>query len=162
MNLECILGSIVVVVCIKQCSDSGSARASRSGELKIVDEHEELLSRGSGWRVLPMSVLVVASTDGSRRIALFSDLLTSLVVLGRYGLCVAARRLEILIRRCRTLLPWLWPCGKARTILLDVYSYYMVMVMAMWKEGNESPLMYIDITWLWPCDREGEGSLVVE
>jgi len=52
-----------------------------------VDEHEELLSRGSGWRVLPMSVLVVASTDGSRRIALFSDLLTSLVVLGRYGLC---------------------------------------------------------------------------
>jgi len=56
----------------------------------------------------------------------------------------------------------LWPCGKARTILLDVYSYYMVMVMAMWKEGNESPLMYIDITWLWPCDREGEGSLVVE
>lgn len=21
------------------------------------------------------------------------------------------------------------------------------MVVAMWKEGNESPLMYIDITW---------------
>ena len=34
-----------------------------------------------------MSVLVVASTDGSRWIALLSDLLTSLVVLGRYGLC---------------------------------------------------------------------------
>jgi len=36
MNLECILGSIVVVVCIKQCSDSGSARASRSGEVILV------------------------------------------------------------------------------------------------------------------------------
>jgi len=34
-----------------------------------------------------VSVLVVASTDGSRWIALLSDLLTSLVVLGRYGLC---------------------------------------------------------------------------
>ena len=32
-----------------------------------------------------MSVLVVASTDGSRWIALLSVLLTSLVVLGRYG-----------------------------------------------------------------------------
>jgi len=36
------------------------------------------------------------------------------------------------------------------------------MVVAMWKERNESPLMYIDITWLWPCDREGGGSLVVK
>ena len=34
-----------------------------------------------------MSVLVVASTDGSRWIALLSDSLTSLVVMGRYGLC---------------------------------------------------------------------------
>jgi len=34
-----------------------------------------------------VSVLVVTSTDGSRWIALLSDLLTSLVVLGRYGLC---------------------------------------------------------------------------
>ena len=34
-----------------------------------------------------MSVLVVASTDGSRWIALLSDSLTSLVVLGRYRLC---------------------------------------------------------------------------
>ena len=34
-----------------------------------------------------MSVLVVASTDGSRWIALLSDLLTSLVVLRRYRLC---------------------------------------------------------------------------
>jgi len=33
------------------------------------------------------SVLVVDSTDGSRWIALLSVLLTSLVVLGRYGLC---------------------------------------------------------------------------
>jgi len=32
-------------------------------------------------------VLVVASTDGSREIALLSCWLTSLVVLGRYGLC---------------------------------------------------------------------------
>jgi len=30
-------------------------------------------------------LLVVASTDGSKWIALLSDLLTSLVVLGRYG-----------------------------------------------------------------------------
>jgi len=34
-----------------------------------------------------VSVLVVASTDGSRWIALLSDLLTSLVVLGCYELC---------------------------------------------------------------------------
>ena len=34
-----------------------------------------------------MSVLVVASTDGSRKIALLSCWLMSLVVLGRYGLC---------------------------------------------------------------------------
>ena len=34
-----------------------------------------------------MSVLVVASTDGSRWIVLLSDSLTSLVVLRRYGLC---------------------------------------------------------------------------
>jgi len=34
-----------------------------------------------------VSVLVVASTDGSGWIALLSDSLTSLVVLGRYGLC---------------------------------------------------------------------------
>jgi len=33
------------------------------------------------------SVLVVDSTDGSSWIALLSVLLTSLVVLGRYGLC---------------------------------------------------------------------------
>jgi len=33
-----------------------------------------------------VSVLVVASTDGSGWIALLSDSLTSLVVLGRYGL----------------------------------------------------------------------------
>ena len=37
--------------------------------------------------VAGVSVLVVASTVGSRWIALFSDLLTSLVVLGRYELC---------------------------------------------------------------------------
>jgi len=34
-----------------------------------------------------VSVLVVASTDRSRWIALLSVLLTSLVVLGRYRLC---------------------------------------------------------------------------
>jgi len=34
-----------------------------------------------------VSVLVVASTDGSLWIALLSESLTSLVVLGRYGLC---------------------------------------------------------------------------
>jgi len=33
------------------------------------------------------SVLVVDNTDGSRWIALLSLFLTSLVVLGRYGLC---------------------------------------------------------------------------
>jgi len=37
--------------------------------------------------VASVSVLVVASTDGSREIALRSCWLTSLVVLGRYGLC---------------------------------------------------------------------------
>jgi len=37
--------------------------------------------------VAGVSVLVVASTDGSREIALLSCWLTSLVVLGRYGLC---------------------------------------------------------------------------
>ena len=35
--------------------------------LGMADEHEEPLSCGSGWRVLlDVSVLVVASTDGSR------------------------------------------------------------------------------------------------
>ena len=37
--------------------------------------------------VVSVSVLVMASTDGSKGIALLSDSLTSLVVLGRYGLC---------------------------------------------------------------------------
>ncbi|QCD93380.1 hypothetical protein DEO72_LG5g1455 [Vigna unguiculata] len=37
--------------------------------------------------VAGVSVLVVASTDGSRWIVLLSVLLTSLVVLGRYELC---------------------------------------------------------------------------
>jgi len=73
---------------------------------------------------------------------------------------VAAKRLEILNRGCRTLLAWSWPCERARTSLLDVQWYYMVV--AMWKEGNESSLMCIDITGLWPCDRKGGGSLVVE
>ncbi|QCD99946.1 hypothetical protein DEO72_LG7g1233 [Vigna unguiculata] len=60
------------------------------------------------------------STDGSRGIVLLSDSLTSLVVLGRCGLCATARRLEILNRRCRTLLTWLWPCGRTRTSFPDV------------------------------------------
>ena len=34
-----------------------------------------------------VSVLIMANTDGSRWIALLSDSLTSLVVLGRYELC---------------------------------------------------------------------------
>jgi len=37
--------------------------------------------------VVGVSVLVVASTDGSRWIALLNDSLTSLVVLERYELC---------------------------------------------------------------------------
>ena len=37
--------------------------------------------------VAGVSVLVVANTDGSRWISLLSNSLTSLVVLGRYGLC---------------------------------------------------------------------------
>jgi len=73
---------------------------------------------------------------------------------------VAARRLEILTRRCRTLLAWLWPCGRDGTSLLDVHWYYMVV--AMWKEGNEYSLMCIDLTWLWPCNKERGGSLVVK
>jgi len=36
------------------------------------------------------------------------------------------------------------------------------MVVTMWKEGNESSLMCIDITWLWPCDKEGGGPLMVK
>jgi len=73
---------------------------------------------------------------------------------------VASRRLEILTKRCRTRITWLWPCGWAGTSLLDVHWYYMVV--AMWKEGNESSLVCIGITWLWPCDKEGGGSLVVK
>jgi len=33
--------------------------------------------------------------------------------------------------------------------------------MAMWKEGNESSLMCVDVTWLWPCDKERGGSLTM-
>ena len=73
---------------------------------------------------------------------------------------VAARHLEILTKRCRTLLAWLWPCERAGTSLLDVHCYFMVV--AMWKEGNESSLMCIEITLLWPCDREWGGSLVLK
>jgi len=93
------------------------------------------LSYGSGWRVCWWSVLVVASTDGSRWISLLSESLTSLVVLGRCELCsylgtspgvtvwsvawfphvlyrlwpigVAVRRFEIPNMRCRRLLTWL-------------------------------------------------------
>jgi len=43
---------------------------------------------------------------------------------------VAARRLEILTRRCRTLLAWWWPCGRNGMGFLDVHWYYMVV--AMW------------------------------
>ncbi|QCD78582.1 hypothetical protein DEO72_LG1g2218 [Vigna unguiculata] len=66
------------------------------------------------------SVLVVDTTDRSRWIALLSVLLTSLVVLGRYRLCVAAGRFEILNRRCRILLTWLWPCERTGTSFPDV------------------------------------------
>ena len=88
--------------------------------------------------VAGVSVLVVASTDGSKWIAFLSNLLTSLVVLGWYGLCsylgtplgvtvcdpwhgfpnvlyrlwpigVATRHLEVLSRRGRTQVAWLWP-----------------------------------------------------
>jgi len=57
------------------------------------------MARDGGWTqrtlelwlglasVAGVSVLVVASTDGSRWIALLSCWLTSLVVLGRYRLC---------------------------------------------------------------------------
>ena len=90
---------------------------------------------------------------GVRSVAWFSHVLYRLWPIG-----VGARRLEILTRRCRTLLAWLWPCGRARTSLLDVHRYYMVV--AIWKEGNEYSLMCIDITWLWPCDRE-EGVMDV-
>ena len=42
---------------------------------------------------------------------------------------VAAKRLELLNRRCRTLLAWLWPCGRKVTSLLRGASIYMVMAM---------------------------------
>jgi len=64
-----------------------------------------------------VSVLILASTDGSRWIALLSDLLTSLVVLGRYGLCSylgtppgvtvcdPARALSVVADRCGSKAP---------------------------------------------------------
>ena len=42
---------------------------------------------------------------------------------------VAARRLEILNRRCRTLLTWLWPCGRKVTSLPRGASVHMVVAM---------------------------------
>jgi len=127
--------------------------------LGIADEHEEPLSGGSGWRVLPVWVCwlwpvlmgplglpssVVADEFGS------PGTLRTLFVFGnstwRYGVWsvawfphvlyrlwpigVEARQLEILNRRCRWLLTWLWPCeGKVTSLPLGASVY---MVVAMW------------------------------
>jgi len=48
---------------------------------------------------------------------------------------VAAKHLEILNRRCRTLLTWLWPCEELERGFL---MYLIYMVVAMWREGNET------------------------
>jgi len=55
--------------------------------LGIADEHEEPWVVARVGECAGGSVLVVASTDGSRWIALLSESLTSLVVLGRCRLC---------------------------------------------------------------------------
>ena len=112
--------------------------------LEIADEHEEPLSGGSGWRVLPVWVCwlwpvrmglvglpssVVPDKFGSPRtlrtlfvfgnstwhygvwsVAWFSHMLYRLWPIG-----VAARHLEILNRRCRWMLTWLWPCERIGT-----------------------------------------------
>ena len=90
--------------------------------------------------VASVSVLVMASTNGFKWIALFSDELMCLVVLGRYEPCsylgtppgitvydpwhgfpyvlyrlwpigLAASHLEVITRRCITRITWLWPGG---------------------------------------------------
>ena len=87
-----------------------------------------------------VSVLVVASTDGSKYISLLNNWLTILVVLGRCELCsywelhlalqcvirsngfshvfyrlwpigMTTSHLEVITRRCRTWITWLWPGG---------------------------------------------------
>jgi len=55
--------------------------------LRIANEHEEPWVVARVGECSGVSVLVVASTNGSGWIALLSDSLTSLVILGRYGLC---------------------------------------------------------------------------
>ena len=99
-----------------------------------------------------VSVLVVASTDGSNGLpsSVVADefgsprtLRTMFVFENstwRYGvgsvawfphvlyrlwsIGVAARHLEILTRRCRTLLTWLWPCERNGTRFPDVLNIH--------------------------------------
>jgi len=61
---------------------------------------------------------------GVRSVAWFPHVLYRLWPIG-----VAARHLEILTRRCRTLLIWLWPCGGKVTSLPLGASVYMVVAM---------------------------------
>jgi len=65
----------------------GFRRANESDKRDDPDDLDGLKKLDGLASVASMSVLVVASTDGSKWIAVISVLLTSLVVLGRYGLC---------------------------------------------------------------------------
>jgi len=150
--------------------------------LGIADEHEEPWVVARVGECAGVSVLVVASTDGSRWIALLSESLTSgspgtlqtMFVFGnstwRYSVWsvawflhvlyrlwpigVATRHFEILNRRCRRLLTWLWPCERTGTRFPDILYYTwwwpcggkvtslprgvsMYMVVAMWWEWSK-------------------------
>jgi len=120
--------------------------------LGIADEHEELWVVARVGECAGVSVLVVASTDGSNRLpsSVVADefgsprTLRTIFVFEnstwRYGvgsvawfphvlyrlwpIGVAARHLEILTIRCRTLLTWLWPCERNGTRFPDVLNIH--------------------------------------
>jgi len=74
---------------------------------------------------------------GVRFVACFPHVLYRL-----WPIDVAARHLELLTRRCRTLLTWLWPCERKGTRFPNVPIIHgggHVM------EGNESSTRYISV-----------------
>ena len=70
-------------------------------------------------------------------VACFSHELYRLWLIG-----VAARHLEILNRRYRTLLTWLWSWEELERGFL---MYLLCMVVAMWREGNETSTRCIGV-----------------
>ncbi|QCD78786.1 hypothetical protein DEO72_LG1g2422 [Vigna unguiculata] len=111
-----------------------NSRKSRQAIVAVVEKIKAL----SAWQYV--SPARRSGSGSAWRVTVYDPSLWFLHVFYRlWPMGMAARHFEVLTRRCRTLLAWLWPCGRKGT----------------------SSLMCIDITWLWPCGRKGTSFLDV-